>query len=345
MAKELRIILAKGRGPSVIILLRNGSNIILVATLDKGWTRMEEVFRQITMIVLLTLVGFATFKLKILNSAIKASLTKVVLQIAIPSAIIASGSLSVSGSEWMRVLYIFASSVVFHLTLFLFMKHIGSKWYPSVSKGKAGALSVTFGNVMFVGYPIVTGMFGAEGLFLASIFTAVFNFLIFTVGRQLLTETDRNSFKSMLLTPFNLSFVIMLALLIFQIKLPVVLQETLQTLGGLSTPLSLLTIGCMIAQADFSQIFNDRYLALTTLLRCLVVPLVTLTVMRFLPFDIVLRKTVIALSAMPVAATTVMLCEQHDCEAEFSSFSVAQSTIVFTGTFPLIMYLTDRFIR
>lgn len=38
---------------------------------------MEEVFRQITMIALLTLVGFTAFKLKILNAEIKSGLTEV----------------------------------------------------------------------------------------------------------------------------------------------------------------------------------------------------------------------------------------------------------------------------
>jgi predicted permease len=305
---------------------------------------MQNVFSQILIVTLVMAVGFSATKLKLIDEQIKAGLTRIVLLIAVPASIMSAGSLTVTGREWSNVFYVLLIATIYHLALFYFMKYIGSKWFPTPEKGKIAVLNVTFGNVMFLGYPIVKGVFGLPGLFFASIFCAVFNLFAYTIGVRLLMGHKPTSIKDVLLTPFNFAIVVMFVLLFTQYKLPAPIQQTLELLGGLATPLSLITIGAMIAETDLRKLFLDRFVYLNSFLRCLVVPLITLGILYLVPLDAFLRKVIVALAAMPAAATVAMLAEQHGCEPEFASFSVVQSTIFFAGTFPLIMFLTNLLI-
>lgn len=306
---------------------------------------MGLVFGQILVVMLVTLIGFAAAKSGMISNAVKEGLARITLQISVPCAIIAAGNLSVSGSAWLRVGYVLIISAVFHLGLFFVMKHWGSRLMPVPNQGRIGVLAVTFGNVMFVGFPIMKGMYGDDGLFLASIFTIFFNLVFYTLGSRLLSPVKGASLKAILLTPFNLSLAVMFVLLITQYKLPAPVYQTVSMMGGTCTPLSLLVIGAMMADADIAAAFRDRYLFRISFLRLIAAPLLMLLAMLWLPLDVQLRRTMVALAAMPGAAMTAMLAEEFDCDPIFGSMSVVQSTILFIGTFPLIMWLTHLLIR
>lgn len=306
---------------------------------------MALILGQILVVMLVTMIGFAAAKSGVISSAVKVGLTRITLQISVPCAIIAAGNLSVSGSAWLRVAYVMIISAVFHLGLFFVMKHWGRRLMARPGKGKISVLAVTFGNVMFVGFPIMKGLYGDDGLFLASIFTIFFNLVFYTLGSRLLGPAKGASLGSILLTPFNLSLAVMFVLLITQYKLPGPLYQTVSMMGGTCTPLSLLVIGSMMADADIGAAFRDRSLFLISFLRLIAAPLIMLLAMLFLPLDTALRRTMVALAAMPGAAMTAMLAEEFDCEPIFGSMSVVQSTILFIGTFPLIMWLAQLLIR
>lgn len=302
---------------------------------------MENIFNQIAIVSLVTIVGYIAGKTGIINNEIRAGLTRIVLLIAVPSSIISTGNLTVGEKDWMNVFYVLIIALVYHIVLLLFMKNIGRRWFPTDERGRVGTLCATFGNVMFMGYPIVTALYGQGGLFLASIYTVIFNLFIYTVGSNTLAGNKKLSLKELLLTPFNISIVIMFVLLITQFKLPFAIQSSLTLLGSLATPLSLITVGAMIAVADPKKIFTDPSVYLNTFLRNLAAPLLTLAVMYFLPLDLILRKTMVVLAAMPAAASNAMLAEQYRCDPDFASLSVVQSAIVFAVTFPVVMYLTN----
>lgn len=301
---------------------------------------MQVVFEQILIVLLTTAAGFYCGKAGIISPAVKKGLSNLVLSISVPASIIASGNLVIQGSAWFRVLYVLLISAAYHLVLFYGMKLVALRHFKNKDKGKISTLAVTFGNVMFVGFPVINGIYGADGLFLAAIFTVCFNLLFYTAGMSLVDPAPSFSLKKVLLTPFNISLVIMFVLLATQYKLPAPLQTTFSMLGGTCTPLSLLVIGAMIAQADIRPVFRDPMLYILSLVRLLVIPFAVLLIVAWLPLDVTLRRTVVALAAMPGAAMTAMVGESFQCEADFASFTVVQSTILFALTFPFVIYIS-----
>ena len=301
---------------------------------------MRVVFDQIILIILVTALGFIAAKIGIITAAIKLGLSKIVLVLAVPAAIVASGSLDITAEAWVRVGQLFVISFIFHVGLFFLSKAIGLRLYRVKDKGRIAVLAITFGNVMFVGFPVVKGIYGAEGLFLAAIFVIPFNLLFYTLGIKLVNQTQKMSMKQLLLTPFNVSLVVMFILLITQFKLPTALQQTADLLGGLCTPLSLLVVGAMVADCPVRALFEDGALWVVSIVRTLMIPVLILGIMALLPLDLLLKQTVVALAAMPGASMSAMVAEQYQCAPRFGSLSVVHSTVLFVLTFPFMMYLS-----
>ena len=53
-----------------------------------------------------------------------------------------------------------------------------------------------------------------------------------------------------------------------------------------------------------------------------------------------LKRTVVALAAMPGGAMPAMVAEQEQCAPRFATLSVVQSTVSFAN-FPFVIYLSQ----
>ena len=113
-------------------------------------------------------------------------------------------------------------------------------------------------------------------------------------------------------------------------------------IGNLCTPLSLLVIGAMVQESDILSLIKDYRLFIVTALRLLVAPLLMILAMYFVPIDVGLKRTVVALAAMPGGAMPAMVAEQEQCAPRFATLSVVQSTVLFLLIFPFVIYLSHK---
>ena len=56
-------------------------------------------------------------------------------------------------------------------------------------------LLMVFINTVFLGFPIIEGLYGSEAIFAASLSTIIFNVLLYTAGVATLTRDSRGSFS------------------------------------------------------------------------------------------------------------------------------------------------------
>lgn len=104
-----------------------------------------------------------------------------------------------------------------------------------------------FGNVGFIGYPVLSAIFGPDALVYAAVFNLPFNFFVFTVGAWFLTQDIDGDVKVQtswrtFVTPVMLSCVAAVVLTLAGIHHAPILGEALNTLGSITTPTALLII-------------------------------------------------------------------------------------------------------
>ncbi|MCK8816254.1 AEC family transporter [Natroniella sulfidigena] len=303
--------------------------------------RFIAIFNQVLVLFLLVLLGFSFRKLEIVKPSIDQNLSGLVLNLTLPALIITSMNYEFSSERLANL------SSVFFITLAVYLLMISVSYLirfilPSTEKEKdIYQFMIIFANTAFVGYPVIDLIFGAEGIFLAAIYNAIFNLMIWTIGVFIINpRTSKQEFSAkQLLTPGIVAVMIGMLLFLFSIDLPGPILTTLEKVGGTTTPLALFVVGSILAQIELSRIFTNFKLWLITLLRLIVLPFFVLALLRSLPVnDLVLGVTVI-LTGMPVAVTAVIFAQEFGGDYELASEGIFLTTLLSGLTIPLMIYL------
>lgn len=217
------------------------------------------------------------------------------------------------------------------------------KFPPEVSNVAEFAMSTP--NNGFMGFPVSLIFFGEKGLFLMLAHNAAMNFYIFTYGTNLLSRnnperrkpTIRNISRAackFILNPNILALFIGFALSLLGGILPGAVDEYLLYIGNVSTPMAMIFIGSSLATSDIKQVFTSRIAIESSIVKLIVLPLLTIGLVYFLPVEPLIKSVVVLGIAFPTAATVSMLAEQENQSAITASMILVLSTIASMGTVP-----------
>lgn len=211
--------------------------------------------------------------------------------------------------------------------------------------------SVIFPNFAFMGYPIVQALFGDKAVFYTSILHLPSGLLFFTFQMfmmrkcaeedGLLHETNDTSFTKFKKIVSNGLVASLSALFIyfFNISFPAIITETLDFIGGITMPLSMIAIGCNIAQYNLKDIFGDINTYIFSAVRLLFCPLLTYFAASFFLKDPVMLRIIALTFGMPVAALMAMGSAEYENQRKQASVMVAFTTIFSAVTIPLLALL------
>lgn len=290
---------------------------------------------QMLVILFAIAMGILAHRLGYFNAETDQRLSKLILNITMPAMIVSSvitGDTLPGPSEVLAVLKVAA---VFYLLEFAF-----ALTAPRLLGGTPGQTGVwrfalVFGNTAFIGYPVVTALFGPGALFYAVILVIPFNLLSYTLGPLMLVGAKRFQWKQ-LLTPCTVSAVLGLFFALTRLRPPAIVGECLSFVGDVTVPLSLLVVGSLLAGLPMGQVFKSPRLWCFSVLRLLVLPAALYFLLRPLNLDPTLLGIVVIEMAMPAAINGSMLCLEYGGDKE----TMAQATFLTTAasiiTIPLI---------
>lgn len=211
--------------------------------------------------------------------------------------------------------------------------------------GKRGALRellafmTVFGNVGFMGLPVVQTLFGGEAVVYAALFNVPFNLLAYSIGAAMLRGDLRGSFDwKVLVTPPMVSTYVAIVLLFAHIHIPAPIENAVDYMGNMIVPLSMIIIGASLGDMPLKKALGDGRCYLFAAFRLLVVPAAVFFTMGLFVHDELLLGTMTVQAAMPVAAISAMLALQYGRNAEFASKTVFITTLLSTFTIPLICW-------
>ena len=156
-----------------------------------------------------------------------------------------------------------------------------------------------------MGFPVLESLFGKTGVFYGSIYVAVFNAFIWTYGVMLFSKgREQTSVIKAMINPGIVSVIIGMFIFIFSIELPKPILQTLDMVGSMTAPLSMLIVGALLADTNLKDIFTGFEVYYGTALRLIVIPLITILALSLTGLDRELLRVCVVLVAMPAAANT-----------------------------------------
>ena len=207
-------------------------------------------------------------------------------------------------------------------------------------RGPVFELLVGLSNTMFIGMPVAQELFGPVAVFYCAISCIPFNLYAYSYGVWRMKGGRGGSMrlKDILSVPLAATLV---ALLIFLFHLPVpnIVRSLASTLNGATLPMSLLVIGFSMGTVSLADAFRNKDLYLVSLLRNLVIPILTWLIVRIFTRDPVLLLTCMLLAASPSAVMVTVFAHQYDRDSVFAAEGVLQSTTLSIATIPLLLLL------
>ena len=297
-----------------------------------------DVFGEMLVILVAIGCGYAANKLGYLGGETDQKVSKLLLNITMPSMIIAA---VVTGEELPgldTILSILEVGVIFYLLELVFVLVVPR--FLSGTPGQKGVWRYTlaFPNVGFIGYPVAVALFGDGALFYAAILALPFNILSYSLGPLLLAGAARFHWKQ-LFSPCVVASVLGLILALTRLRPPALVGEMLDFVGSITVPLSLLVVGSLLAKMSPGQVFRSPKLWLLTAIRLLALPVVLCLLLRAMGIDALVLGIAVSQMAMPVAVNGTLLSMEYGGDTESMAQITFLTTVSSILTIPIIAVL------
>lgn len=208
-----------------------------------------------------------------------------------------------------------------------------------------------FGNVGFLGIPLVSAVLGSEALIYVSINNLVYNFLFYIAGLGIIRKTaaavsgraDSNvrlsgtELVKKLVNPGTVSAALTIVFYLSSLSLPSVVLDTLNYIGRSTTLLSMLVLGVSAAQMPFRQIFSHGKDYLFVALRMIALPILFTFLLKIFVSDPLILGTTVLLLAVPSGNLALMCSKEHGLDPDDMARLIILTTLLSTVTIPLVV--------
>lgn len=191
--------------------------------------------------------------------------------------------------------------------------------------------ALTFPNTGNMGMPLALFAFGEAGLALAVVYFSCTVTLQFTLGISL--SAGNLSLSRLVRTPTIYAVLISIAVLVFDLPVPIWIENTIGVLGGLTIPMMLLTLGVSLAQLKVQALGRNLLLSCVRLAGGF---LIAFTVTQVYELPPVAAGVLIIQSSMPVAVFNFLFAQYYGrAHADVAAMVVISTALSFL-TLPLL---------
>ncbi len=292
---------------------------------------MERLFTLQVTIFLLVAAGFGLKRARMVGPQGQKNLTDIVIYVVLPCNIVKAFQSGASNEGVSAYLGIFLLSLFIQAMCVLYGKVVFRK--EPEGRRKCLEYGTICSNAGFLGNPVAEGVYGAQGLVLASIYLIPQRIMMWSFGIAIFTDTKdfKKTLAKVATHPCILACILGIFLMFTGVPLPAALEGTVTALGNCNTAMSMMVIGMILEEIERKDFWNWA-IAKYTLHRLVIIPGIVYLVCLFLPVSEMVFGSSVLLAAMPAGATTSILAEKYGMEPEFATKMVIFSTLLSLPT-------------
>lgn len=204
--------------------------------------------------------------------------------------------------------------------------------------------SVVYSNCGFMGIPLISNIYGSEGVLYLTAYVTLFNLLVWTHGYMMMKgQRDFSSLIKALRSPSVIAVFVGFLFYVFKVHLPEIPYRSLEYISSINTPMAMLIAGATVAQTNiFKALTKSIQIYKVCMVKLLIVPLVTLGVIMLIPAPSMVKMVVTIAAGCPVATTGTMFAITMDRHPQKCSEFFAVTTVLSGLTLPLVTALGDK---
>jgi Predicted permeases len=209
-------------------------------------------------------------------------------------------------------------------------------------------------NTIFIGLPVNLAIFGESSLPYVLLYYIANTTSFWTIGvygiardgalRRGGAKPSLFSFEALkrILSPPLVAFLVAVVLILLGIHLPKPVLSFCSMLGNMTTPLSMLFIGIVIARVEWRKARLDRDLVLVLAGRFALSPLLLILIARPLGLPVLMKEVFLVQAAMPAMTQTPIVASRYGADTEYAALGTALTTALGLAVIPLCMLAVGR---
>lgn len=306
---------------------------------------MELVFGKILSIFMIIAVGFTANKADIMPMAANKYLVGLLIRVTCPCMIVASITSNELREDTLSLsLQTLIGAVIFFTVSALVGWFICAKIVKVLPRENIGVYTYSFGSINsgFIGFPITLALFGSSILYLMVIHNVLLSLYLYTFGIMLVNigaSGRKLDFKGFLNSFKNINSIaagVSIIMLFMGLKLPTVIFDCVDMIGDATTPLSMLIVGMQLGDCDFREVLKNRKLLGISLLKMLLLPVLTFLLVNWLPLDVSVKVCLVFAASFPVAVAVVPVTSEQNRDSLIAAEMVAITTLFSLAVIPAV---------
>ena len=297
--------------------------------------------KEIAQLFLMIFMGYVLVKAGLLKDKDSKVLSMIVLYLVIPCVIITAFQVDYNAEIVAGLKLALAASVVLQVVLLL-VTYLLSRIFRLDPVELTSVYYSNSGNLIV---PLVTFILGKEWVVYGCVFMSVQLVFLWTHCKYVLGNEKKPDLKKILLNVNMISIFIGVLLFFTRIQIPEVLELTMESVGGMIGPLSMIVAGMLIAGMNLKKVFGNKRVYWVTALRLIILPAAALLLLKLCGFAAwhengtkILLVTYLAVIT-PCASTITQMCQVYGNNSRYASAINVVTTIFSILSMPLMVLL------
>ena len=291
-------------------------------------------------------VGFICVKSGYISGEVKNALSKIIVRVTLPLLIVnALTNIELTPARAKNA----ALVAVLALAVVAVMYAVGALtarlWRLELPAAVIHRCMMAFGNVAFLGYPLIRAIFGDEGFFYAAVYEFVNDIFVWTFvvcklnsigadGKIPLKTQIKNA-----VNPCTIAFFVSFALMLLKIRPTGLALGLTEGIGSMTTPLSMIFIGGTLAEVRLGGLQRLGSFSAVVLIKMLAAPMLLALLTRALPLSEVARGAFILQVGMPSQTILSVLTLEYGGDSIYTSEGILITTLAALITLPAVYYV------
>lgn len=197
-----------------------------------------------------------------------------------------------------------------------------------------------YGNVGFMGLPLIQAALGQEAVLLCVVGIVIFNIFQWSHGATVMG--GKASLQRMILNPGTVAVAVGMAFYLASVRLPDPALKAVGYLADLNTPLAMVVIGAQMSGVNIKTTFSQPALYGSAAVKLLLAPTVTAALLLPLRLDFMLYCVCVVLAATPTAGMTSIFAQRFERDTATAAQLVTLTTLLSAFTLPVFLVLAQR---
>lgn len=300
--------------------------------------------QQLILLALYMAVGVILIRTGVLSKTTAGVISRYVMKCALPVMLFANTVNGVDRQTLFGAIYIPALTAVFYALLYFLSLCLAKACRVSGSRGNIYRALTMFGNIGFMGIPIITGIYGDTGMLYISLFTLVDQAVLWSIGVKLTSPEDGRHFKfRKMINPPTVAIAAALIFILADIKPPILLNTALTKIGSTATPMSMVYLGAVFACLDVREYMKQAEFHASVVFKMLIFPILLFALLAPIPISADIRLTMTVLAALPSMTTVVMMVDEAGTDGDYALGAVFVTTLASALTLPAVVLIAEHF--